>query len=220
MLNVAVPRFVGGFHENRYDFPQPGVHAACCCCLLPTSEKIWRSSFYTFACPNLVPEQLCSRVRSGDSPHICIALYENGLYRLSKVGADKSDLLPSPILQGTLTKEELDRFVALLHNLRSNYRQDGIVREGTASFVAELTSNGKPVRYIWTDADHRDPFPGSIRKVVHWMQDFKAEDSTVITLHELSSIPSPCPSLNEKSFQPVIAGLNPDQTGGSCRAKR
>lgn len=157
---------------------------------------------------------------SGDSPHICIALYENGLYRLSKVGADKSDLLPSPILQGTLTKEELDRFVALLHNLRSNYRQDGIVREGTASFVAELTSNGKPVRYIWTDADHRDPFPGSIRKVVHWMQDFKAEDSTVITLHELSSIPSPCPSLNEKSFQPVIAGLNPDQTGGSCRAKR
>lgn len=159
-------------------------------------------------------------VKADESPHICIAVYENGLYRLLRIGVDTNDDLRPPVLQGTLTKEERDHFVAVLHNLRSNYRQGGIIREGTESFVAELTSNGKSVRYTWTDPDHRDPFPGSIRKVIHWMQDFKAENSTVITLHELSSIPNPCPSLSEDMFQPIIAGLNPDQTGGSCRAKR
>lgn len=160
------------------------------------------------------------------SPRICFAIYADGTYLLSRKSTLFTPVNPGEgqygreVVQGTLTKEELQHFAALLRNLRSNPGLGGPVLEKSEWFIAEISQKGSSKRYTWVNGDHRDPFPGSIRKVIRWMQDFKAENSTVITLHELSSIPSPCPSLSEDRFQPIIAGLNPDQTGGSCRAKR
>jgi hypothetical protein len=158
-------------------------------------------------------------LEAGESSHICIAIYESGLYRLSKVVAVKSDRLNPPILQGTLSREELDHFAGLLHNLRSNQRPDGIVLQGAELFVAEVAVKGKSVRYTWDNADHRDPFPGPIRKVVYWLQDFKAKDSTEFTLHELSDVQRPCPALSEGPIQPIVAGLIPEPDPLYCGSR-
>lgn len=156
---------------------------------------------------------------AGDSSHICIAVYESGLYRLLKVEAVKANRLNPPILQGTLSKEELDHFRGLLRNLRSNRRQDGIIRQGTESFIADIVVEGKSARYTWDDSDYRDPFPGPIRKVVSWLQDFKAKDSTEFELHELSNVQGPCPSMNDTPVQPIEAGLIPEPNASRCDSR-
>ncbi|HKW17294.1 MAG TPA: hypothetical protein VJO35_07300 [Terriglobales bacterium] len=160
-------------------------------------------------------------LESGRPSHICIAVYESGLYRLSAIEMVKNrDSLNPPILQGTLSKEDLDHFRGLLHNLRSNQRpENGIILQGRESFIADVASSGKSVRYTWINADHRDPFPGAIRKVIYWLLDFKPRDSTAFTLHELSDVQRPCPALNESPVQPIVAGLAPEPDALSCGSR-
>jgi len=140
------------------------------------------------------------------SPQICFALYRNGYYRLSRM----TDSGPQG-LQGTLSADQVSRLGEMLRDLSAQHREDGLVLRGSESLVVEMATNGK--RYAWVDADHRSPFPVPVAQVVRWLQEFKAQDETPLTLRELSDQPI-CPPASEKRLQPAVAKLN----GGSDEA--
>ena len=132
-------------------------------------------------------------------PQICFALYHDGYYRLSRMTESGMQRF-----QGTLSKDRVSRLGETLRKLDAQRREDGIVRQGSEVLVVEMA--GKAQRYTWVDADHQSPFPESVVELVHWLQGFKAQDETPLTLRELSDQPI-CPPASEKPVQPTVAGL-------------
>lgn len=157
-------------------------------------------------------------------PKICFTVYKDGTYLLSRRASLVIPIKPDDtdhgedLVRGMLSKDDLEHVTALLRNIRSNAGPGGPVLEGAEWFIAEVGQEKSTKRYIWVDADHRDPFPGSIRKLVGWLQDFKAKDSSVFTLHDLSSV-SVCPSMSDDSLQPIIANWVQRPGASSCGAR-
>jgi hypothetical protein len=148
--------------------------------------------------------------RSQQSPRICFSVYENGMYLLSRskitTGSPENDQL---IARGNLSVRQLNRLKTMLRGLNSDLENQGIgdvVRQGSEWFVAEVAEGSKTKHYTWLDADHLNPFPEPVANLLYWLQDFKAQNSTRLTLHELSDVQI-CPSRNENPL-PIISDLN------------
>jgi len=154
-----------------------------------------------------------SFVHDSNGPsRICFAVYEDGFYRLSKDGGDPatspdSELGIRAAVQGKLSRGQLASLRAMLKEISPTEAGGGFVLDGAESLTAEFKRHGRTTNFTWIDADHRKLFPAAVAGLVKWLEDFKAENSSPVTLHELSDLPL-CPPVNAKPLQPVMADLN------------
>jgi len=81
--------------------------------------------------------------------------------------------------------------------------------------MVDVIHDDKAVRHQWTDPDRRHPFPQAARAIVEWLQDFKAEGASPLTLRDLGAEPI-CPPGSLKPLQPTMAGLYPPVAGSAC----
>jgi hypothetical protein len=143
------------------------------------------------------------------NPQICFALYRSGYYRVSRLTERGTETL-----QGTLSEDQVLRFRGMLENLDFQSSGGAVTRNGAEVFIAEVVRSRKTVHYVWIDPDHERPFPNSAMSVVKWLQDFKPEGSSPLTVRELSDQPSICP-LASKPMLPPLASWSPAVTGSS-----
>jgi hypothetical protein len=102
----------------------------------------------------------------------------------------------------------------MLENLDFQSNGGAVTRNGAEVFIAEGVRKRKTVHYVWIDPNHERPFPNSAMSVVKWLQDFKPEGSSPLTVRELSDQPSICP-LASKPMLPLLASSSPAVTGSS-----
>jgi hypothetical protein len=143
------------------------------------------------------------------NPQICFALYRSGYYRVSRLTERGTETL-----QGTLSEDQVLRFRGMLENLDFQSNGGAVTRNGAEVFIAEVVRKRKTVHYVWIDPNHERPFPNSAMSVVKWLQDFKPEGSSPLTVRELSDQPSICP-LASKPMLPLLASSSPAVTGSS-----
>jgi hypothetical protein len=143
------------------------------------------------------------------NPKICFALYRSGSYRVSRLTERGTETL-----QGKLSDDQVARLRRILENLDFESSSGAVTRNGAEVLVAEVARKHKTVRYVWTDPDHERPFPSSAMNVVKWLQDFKPEGTSPLTMRELSDQPSICPVVSNPV--PLVASLHPAVVGSVC----
>ena len=153
-------------------------------------------------------------VNDNHSQQICFVLYRDGYYRIAGKIRNTQDGVEN--LQGTLSPEQLTRLRTLLNSLPSRTSEIGAIRKASESLTAEVVRDDKTAHFVWIDPDHERPLPDSAIRVVNWLQDFKAQDSSPLTLRELSDQPI-CPSASEKPLRPVIASVPSVSKGPICQ---
>jgi hypothetical protein len=149
---------------------------------------------------------------SMQNSQVCMAVYADGFYRLIR-GANLSIAGSTPeipgrmIVQGTLSRGQLARLKAMTREVNQEKSHGGgVVLEGAEVFTAELSGDGRGSSLTWVDADHENPFPAAVSGLVKWLLDFKAVNSSSITLHELSDV-AVCPRAGPKPVVPTVAEL-------------
>jgi hypothetical protein len=148
--------------------------------------------------------------REQGNPQICFALYRSGYYRVSRMTEGGTETL-----QGTLSEDQVIRFRSMLENLDFQSSGGAVTRNGAEVLVTEVVRKGRTIHYVWIDPDHKRPFPSSAMSIVKWLQDFKPEGGSPLTVRELSDQPSICP-LASKPLLPLFASLHPAVVGSSC----
>jgi len=147
-------------------------------------------------------------MRDSSGSRTCFAVFENGFYRLMREGVEThGDLLGKrSALQGNLSPRQLVRLEAMFRRLTRESAGSDIVLGDSESFTAEFRQDGKMTRITWVNGDGHKPFPPPVSGLVKWLEDFKAEKSHIVTLHEVSDLPL-CPSFSTKPAQPEVAGI-------------
>lgn len=150
--------------------------------------------------------------------HMCIAVSRDGTYRMMRspvLGMLHSN--PARLTQrvrGTMSGEQLQRLKALLDSsdLRSiSGNHSGIIRQSAEIFAAEIPALGKEVsnstlHIQWLDADGQSPFPGSVNKIVDWLNDFEPVNAKPLADLEFQDV---CPSVGLQRLQPSVASNLP-----------
>jgi hypothetical protein len=132
------------------------------------------------------------------SPRICFALYRSAHYRMLRLNEQGAETL-----QGTLSENEVGSLGTMLRRIDSENSPGGIIRQGSESFIAEVSHGRRTVRFLWVDPDHTRPFPDSAVNLVSWLQDFQALGSSPLSLKELGEEPI-CPTAAKNPFRPLI----------------
>lgn len=141
---------------------------------------------------------------------ICFALYDDGSYRLLKIGA-----LGKTALAGTLSQAQATELERALEKLNFQSKGGGLVRQGLEAFRAEVRRQGRRVEYDWVDPDHIRPFPASAEEIIAWLEQFEPRDGVPFRWQELSNW-SVCPPATLEAVQPAVAGLSKDQPVSSA----
>jgi len=108
----------------------------------------------------------------------------------------------------------------MLENLDFQSSGGAVTRNGADVLVAEVVRKGRTIHYVWIDRDHERPFPSSAMNVIKWLQDFKPEGGSPLTVRELSDQPFICP-VASNSVLPLLASLHPAPragVGSTCEA--
>jgi hypothetical protein len=153
------------------------------------------------------------RVEKG-SPQVCLALYRNGYYQISRMTEGGTETL-----QGTLSRDQLLLIGRMLGDLDFQASAADVVRQGSESFIAEIVREGKALHSVWIDPDHQRPFPNSVISIVNWLRNFSAKGASPLTQRELSEQPI-CPPPTLKAVQPAIGRLHTTSVGGACEVQR
>ena len=148
-------------------------------------------------------------------PHaarICLEVYQDGVYRMARVGGNGRDAN----VGGVLDKKQLNEISRLFRKIDfQNNQLGGLVRRGSETFVAEITRADKVERFIWIDADHQKPFPESAKRIVDWLREFKAEGTKPLPSPDLSTMQI-CPRMSQGPLTPVASFGMEDQS--SCES--
>ena len=147
-------------------------------------------------------------------PRVCFALYADGHYRLSRLTQDGR-----VALEGTLSQRQLHRLLKLTEGFDAEFSGGDIVRQGAEMLLVDVMNGDKAVRHQWTNPDRRHPFPRAAIEIVEWLQNFKAEGASPLTLRDLGAEPI-CPPGSLKPLQPTMAGLYPEPTNFACGEQR
>jgi hypothetical protein len=146
--------------------------------------------------------------------HVCVAVTRDGEYRIvrSLVHGETQRL------RGKMPKEQLQQLTELLE--AAEFRalsgdHGGLVRRDAEVFGAEIP---RPMRehvdgarkwrerdvwrLQWLNADGESPFPGSVGKVVDWLQHFQPKDGKPFLYAEF---PDVCPTGGLRLVQPAVA---------------
>lgn len=135
------------------------------------------------------------------SPHMCLAVYQNGDYQISRLTEHGNQTL-----EGAMPKDQLGELQGLLHEVEFQSEGGGIqYLEGAESLVVEVLLHGKTEHYFWINPGDRNPLPKSAIKVVSWLEDFQASGATPFKHYEASDIRI-CPSMNDNPL-PLTSSL-------------
>jgi hypothetical protein len=143
------------------------------------------------------------------NPHICFALYRSGYYRVSRITESGTETV-----QGSLSEDQVLHFRSMLENLDFQSSGPAVILNGAETLVAEVVRKRKTIHYVWIDPDHQRPFPSSTMSIVKWLQNFKPEGASPLTVRELDDS-SICP-LTSNGVLPLLASLDP-VVGSICR---
>jgi hypothetical protein len=154
-------------------------------------------------------------VQSGGVRQVCVAVTRDGDYRIVR-STDDGQMLR---LRGKMPPEQLQQLTKLLGG--ADFRAQsgfhgGLIRQDAESFSAEIPgptpahADGTPRlpmernawRLQWLNADGENPFPGSVAKVVDWMEHFQPTGGKAFLYAEF---PDVCPSGGLRLLQPAVA---------------
>lgn len=146
------------------------------------------------------------------SPSVCFALYRSGRYQLLKVAEAKNE-----VLEGMLSRNELNSISSMLNNLDPEKSSKGVViQKSSESLVALLVRRNGTESYTWIDPDHQQPFPTAALRIVDWLQNFKARGASPL-VHEMSEF-SICPPASLTPV-PAVASVMGTRAGSACDPK-
>ena len=146
--------------------------------------------------------------------HVCLAVSRDGDYRIVRSLDDGQTFR----LHGRMPKDQLQRLTKLLGS--AEFRalsgdHGGLIRQDAESFAAEIpgpmresADRTRPWverdvwRLQWLSADDESPFPGSVAKVVGWLQQFQPTGGKPFLYAEF---PDVCPSRGLRLLQPTVA---------------
>lgn len=150
----------------------------------------------------------------GDLRHVCVAITNDGEYRMIRATLDK----PAQYLRGQLSNDQFERVKSLLASRKFRSQSGnpaGLIRQDSESFRAEMPiplkklGNGSYLlppseswHLEWLNADNEAPFPTSIRKVVKWLETFQPKDGKEFSY---ADFPNVCPSGGLHLLQPSMA---------------
>jgi hypothetical protein len=154
-------------------------------------------------------------VQSRGVQHVCVAVTRDGEYRIVR-STDYGQMLR---LRGKIPQEQFQQLTKLLGE--SEFRalsgyHGGLIRQDAESFSAEIPgpmrahADGTPRLWMerhawrlqWLNADGENPFPGSVAKVVDWLQHFQPSGGKSFLYAEF---PDVCPSSGFRLVQPAVA---------------
>jgi hypothetical protein len=149
--------------------------------ILPVSLSLWTQEVFPIPGGRGLLARL-SYANSGSVQregvrHICVAVSRDGDYRLVRSLAFGTQ---TEQLQGTMTKEQLQKLTALLHSNELRAQSGShphLVWKETESFVAEIPHRAGTQRLDWLNADGENPFPDSVAKVVDWLKHFEPQNA-------------------------------------------
>jgi len=154
-------------------------------------------------------------VQSAGVHHVCVAVTREGDYRIVRSTDDGQTLR----LRGKIPQEQFQQLTKLLGEAEfralSGYH-GGLIRQDAESFSAEIPepmrehADGTPPlpmerharRLQWMNADGENPFPGSVAKVVDWLQRFQPVGGKSFLYAEF---PDVCPTVGLRLVQPAVA---------------
>jgi hypothetical protein len=146
------------------------------------------------------PDLLARFSYQGDQ-HICVAVSRGGDYRLVRVPA----LGPTQRLHGKIRAEQLQQLRKLIsdpHFRALSGTHGGLIRQESESFGAEILRDSGAQRLQWLNADGESPFPGSVSKIVDWLEHFQPTGGKPF---EFAEYPEVCPSGGLRLLQPSVA---------------
>jgi hypothetical protein len=168
--------------------------------LLFVSVRLWSQNSYSFQTGSLVRLSFNTSPQHELASSICLAVSDNGHYRMLRPGAFGTEML-----EGKMSEKQLQRLNALLENpefqkIRGN--SGGIIRSTWQSFGAEIFRDNHRQRVQWLDAEDTQPFPESVRRVIDWLLDFEPVHSKPFSYTEF---PEVCPSGGMRPAQPLAS---------------
>ena len=150
----------------------------------------------------------------GDLRHVCLAITHDGEYRMIRSTIDR----PTEYRRGQLSKDRFDKLKTLLSSKEFRSQSGtlgGLIRQNSENFRAEMPvplKKSADATYIlpereawrleWLNADDTAPFPHSISKVVHWLENFEPKDGKEFSI---ADFPDVCPSGGLRLLQPSVA---------------
>lgn len=133
--------------------------------------------------------------------HICVAVSRGGDYRLVR-SLDNGQTLR---LHGKIRDEQLQPLRKLIsdpHFRSLSGDHAGVIRQESESFGAEILRESGAQRLQWVNADGESPFPGSVSKIVDWLENFQPTGGKPF---EFAEYPEVCPSGGLRLLQPSVA---------------
>jgi hypothetical protein len=106
----------------------------------------------------------------------------------------------------------LEKLLADPEFLRLAASAPNILRKGAETFVAEVPREDQVQRVVMSDADGENPLPRSAKRIVNWLQHFKAEGAKPLDV----SAEDICPSAALQPVNPATALLRPTPLSGAC----
>ena len=155
-------------------------------------------------------------VQSGAVLHVCVAVTRDGDYRIVRSTDDGQTLR----LRGKMPPEQFQQLTKLLGEAEfralSGHHGGLLIRQDVESFSAEIPvpmrahADGTPRLWMerevwrlqWLNADGESPFPGSVAKVVDWLQRFQPVGGKSFLYAEF---PDVCPTGGLRLVQPAVA---------------
>jgi hypothetical protein len=153
--------------------------------------------------------------RAHSSP-TCFSADVNGHYQIRRSKATQYTVekdghqfiyrnLRTELLQGTLDENAMKQLKALLENpeLVSLTPKANFLRKDGETFAADVAREHDVQRVVVTDSDYESAFPPSVRKLVSWLENFKAEGAEPLDDSDADICPSPTLQL----VNPAVAML-------------
>jgi hypothetical protein len=140
-------------------------------------------------------------VQGSETLRVCVAVFRDGNYRLVRVPA----FGPTQRLHGKIQDTQLQKLRKLIsdpHFRTLSGTHVGIIRQESESFGAEILRDSGAQRLQWLNADGESPFPGSVSKIVDWLEHFQPTGGKSF---ELAEFPEVCPSGGLHLLQPSVS---------------
>jgi len=153
--------------------------------------------------------------RAHSSP-TCFSADVNGHYQMRRSKATQYTVekdgrqfvyrnLRTELLQGTLDENAMRQLKGLLENpeLVSLTPRANLLRKDGETFAVDVTREREVQRVVITDSDNENAFPASVRNLVSWLENFKAEGAQPLD----DSDADICPSATLQLADPAVATL-------------
>jgi hypothetical protein len=133
---------------------------------------------------------------------ICMAVSRAGDYRILRLHDDGETVLREGKMQDEQFKQLQDLLSASDFRVLSG-SHGGVIRSEAESFSAEISRGGdKAQRVQLLNADGGNPFPGSVKKIVDWLEHFQVKNGNSLDYAESADV---CPPVGLRLLQPSVA---------------